>query len=144
MTPSDAAITAWVRLMRVQQVALGRLEIALKQAGLPPPSWHDLLLELERAGEGGLRPAELERRLLIAQYNLSRLLDRMERDGLVRRAPLSGDARGQVVEITAQGRRVQQKMWPVYVATIQALIGERLSAPEAAMLSSLLGWIVDA
>lgn len=144
MTPSDAAVTAWARLMRAQQIALNRLELALKKADLPPPLWHDLLLELERAGERGMRPAELEQRLLIAQYNLSRLLDRMERDGLVRRAPLSGDARGQVVEITARGRGVQQQMWPVYVAAIQALIGERLSEAEATMLSSLLGWLVDA
>ena len=144
MTPSDAAITAWARLMRAQQIALGRLEISLKQAGLPPPLWHDLLLELERAGEGGMRPAELEERLLIAQYNLSRLLDRMEHDGLLRRSQLAGDARGRVVEITARGRGVQQEMWPVYMASVQSLIGERLSDAEAGMLSSLLGWLVDA
>ena len=144
MIPSDAAVTAWARLMRAQQIALNRLEIALKTAGLPPPVWHVLLLELERAGAPGMRPAELEKRLLIAQYNLSRLLDRMERDGLVRRSPFSGDGRGQVVEITPRGRSAQQQMWPIYTATIQALIGERLSEAEATMLSSLLGWLVDA
>jgi DNA-binding MarR family transcriptional regulator len=141
-TPSDAAVTAWTRLRRVQLVAQARLEAALKLAGLPPAQWHDLLLELERASARGLRPGELEGLLLIAQYNLSRLLDRMERQGLVRRAPHAGDGRGQVVEITPRGRDVRRRMWAVQAATIEALIGERLSGAEASMLSSLLGWLV--
>jgi DNA-binding MarR family transcriptional regulator len=131
-----------MRLRRVQLVAQARLEAALKLAGLPPALWHDLLLELERAGARGLRPGELEGLLLIAQSNLSRLLDRMERQGLVRRAPHAADARGQVVEITSRGRAMQQRMWVVYATTVQALIGERLSEAEASMLSSLLGWLV--
>jgi len=83
--PADATVRAWVRLTRAQQRAQGEIEAALKQAGLPPLAWYDVLLETERAGKDGLRPFELERAMLLAQYNLSRLVDRMAAEGLVER-----------------------------------------------------------
>ena len=46
----------WMRLMRASRTTLAAIEAALKGAGLPPLSWYDALLELRRAGVGGLRP----------------------------------------------------------------------------------------
>ena len=91
---SQQIVQAWARLLKAERLALARVETALKQAGLPPLAWYDVLLELERAGEAGLRPFELERALLLAQYNLSRLLDRIERGGSssARRALKTGGA----------------------------------------------------
>ena len=67
----------------------------LKSAGLPALEWYDVLLEIERAGP--LRPRDLQSRLLLAQSNLSRLLDRMERAGLIARGDCEQDGRGLVV-----------------------------------------------
>ena len=53
------------------------VEAAVKAKGYPPLAWYDVLLELSREGGRRLRPVELEKELLVAQYNLSRLLDRM-------------------------------------------------------------------
>src|SRR6266566_841845 len=75
--PSDAVIRAWTRLIRAQQAALSAVEADLKTAGFPPLAWYDVLLELSRAEGEGLRPFALEQELLLAQYNLSRLLDRL-------------------------------------------------------------------
>ncbi|WP_172746240.1 MarR family transcriptional regulator, partial [Neorhizobium sp. T7_12] len=74
--PSPAITRAWVRLMRAQQLVLGAIEQDLKAADLPPLGWYDVLLELSRAEGGRLRPYEIEERTLLAQHNLSRLLDR--------------------------------------------------------------------
>ena len=73
--PCDATVLAWSRLMRAHRAALAAAEQALRAGGLPPLEWYDVLWELERAGP--LRPRDLQGRLLLAQYNLSRLLDRM-------------------------------------------------------------------
>jgi DNA-binding MarR family transcriptional regulator len=141
--PSKRIVLAWARLIRAQHVALARVETALKQAGLPPLAWYDVLLELERAGEAGLRPFELERALLLAQYNLSRLLDRMEREGLVERGPCPQDGRGQVILVSERGRSVRKAMWPIYAQAIEAAVGSRLENAEAETLSALLGRIID-
>jgi len=141
--PAEATIRAWARLMKAQHRALGSVESALKAAGLPPLAWYDVLLETERAGKDGLRPFELERAMLLAQYNLSRLVDRIEAAGYVERRPCVDDGRGHLIAITDAGRAVRRRMWPVYARAIEAAVGQRLSGRQAAMLSELLGHLID-
>ena len=137
--PSKVAISAWARLTRVQQRALRSIERALKSTGLPPLAWYDVLLELERAGEPGLRPFELERAMLLAQYNLSRLVDRLEAAGYVERISCEDDGRGHLIAITGPGRAMRRRMWPVYARAIEAAIGRHLAAAELRSLDALLG-----
>src|SRR5256885_14033843 len=102
-TPSDAVVTAWARLVRAREALVGAVERDLKAAGLPPLAWYDVLLELTRASNGRLRPFELEKETLLAQYNLSRLLDRLEKESLIAREPCDDDGRGQWEVITEKG-----------------------------------------
>ena len=99
-------MAAWVRLVRVPQSLLSAVETELKSKGYPPLAWYDALLELRRAGADGLRPFELQGAMLLAQYNLSRLTDRLDKAGYVRRRPYDGDRRGQLLTITPQGERL--------------------------------------
>ena len=94
------------------------------------------------SGEG-LRPFELERAMLLAQYNLSRLIDRIERAGLVERRACEDDGRGQLVAITEHGKAIRLKMWPVYAQAIEATVGKRLSAKQAKALDGLLGFLIE-
>ena len=137
--PSAKVVGAWVQLMRAQQAALSQIERKLKSAGLPPLAWYDALLELDRAGEKGLRPFELQRELLLPQYGLSRLLDRLEAVGYVERRPSAEDGRGQSVAITRAGRDLRRRMWPVYADALNAAIAARLTDDEAGALEALLG-----
>jgi DNA-binding MarR family transcriptional regulator len=138
-SPSESTVRAWARLMKVQQKALGEIEDALAKAKLPPLSWYDVLLELERAGDEGLRPFALEREMLLAQYNLSRLIDRIEKTGYVERRACEDDGRGQVVAITASGKIVRRRMWPVYAQAIQSFLGDALTQTQIEMLDGVLG-----
>jgi DNA-binding MarR family transcriptional regulator len=137
--PSAATTLAWTRLVRAHQAVLGAIERDLKQAGFPPLAWYDVLLELTRKPDGRLRPFEIEKVTLLAQYNLSRLLDRLEKEGLVTRAPCDEDGRGQWVVITDAGRALQTQMWKVYARAIQQHVGERLDDKSAGALAELLG-----
>jgi DNA-binding MarR family transcriptional regulator len=140
--PSEAAMLAWQRLIRAHRAALAEAEQALKAEGLPPLEWYDVLLELERGGP--VRPRDLQDRLLLAQYNLSRLLDRMVLAGLVERRSCSSDRRGQWVAATKEGVKLRQRMWPVYARAIEAAVGAKLGAGEAGSLARLLGRIYGA
>jgi DNA-binding MarR family transcriptional regulator len=141
--PSDAVIRAWARLVRAQQTLLAAVEAELKAAGFPPLAWYDVLLELARA-DAGVRPFALEQELLLAQYNLSRLLDRLEKAGYVERRTCTEDGRGQIVAITPSGRALVKRMWPTYRAAIARHLGAKLSEDEAARLASLLGKLTGA
>ncbi|BCG79827.1 MarR family winged helix-turn-helix transcriptional regulator [Mesorhizobium sp. 113-3-3] len=138
-TPSPEAIKAWARLMRVSRQLVENAEDALKESGLPPLAWYDVLHELAEAGEGGLRPFQLIERTLFAQYNISRLLARIEADGLVEKLKVADDGRGQTIRITAKGRETRRRMWAVYGRSIAELVGARLSPDELNAVSALLG-----
>jgi len=118
---------------------VARIEAELKQAGFPPLAWYDVLLSLKRGEGGRCTPREIEHEVLFEQYNLSRLLDRMEAEGLVRRIPYPGDRRRQLIEITEDGRALQRRMWAVYGPAISRHIGSKLDGREAEQLGALLG-----
>lgn len=136
--PSTAIISAWAQLLRSEQAVLAAVEGDLKAAGFPPLSWYDVLLELSRESDGTMRPQDLEPRLLLRQYAVSRILDRLVKAGYVERKTLSEDRRGRAVTITNDGRRLLKDMWPSYAAAIEQHVGERLSSSEAAELARLL------
>lgn len=138
-SPSPEAIKAWARLARVSRQLVESTEDALKAAALPPLAWYDVLHELAEAGEGGLRPFELIDRVLLAQYNVSRLLARLEADGLVEKLPVADDGRGQRVRVTEGGRAMRRRIWAVYGGSIAELMDDRLSTEEMEALSALLG-----
>ena len=141
--PSETVIRVWARLMKAQRLALASVERELKAAGLPPLVWYDVLLEVERAGHEGLRPFELERAMLLAQYNLSRLVDRIERAGFVERRACEDDGRGQLVAITERGKAIRRKMWPIYSRAVEATVGKHLSVKQTETLDVLLKLLID-
>jgi DNA-binding MarR family transcriptional regulator len=136
--PSETTVKAWTRLMRAREAVLGAIEHDLKAADCPPLAWYDVLLELVRVPDGRLRPFEIERQTLLAQYNLSRLLDRLEREALVTREPCDDDGRGQWAVITEKGRAVQARTWKVYAKSIQKHVGDKLDEKAAGTLAELL------
>src|SRR4051795_9262405 len=140
--PSDAVTKAWARLIRARETVVAAVERDLKAAGLPPLGWYDVLLELTRAPDGRLRPFEIEKETLLAQYNLSRLLDRLEKEGLIVRAPCDDDGRGQWIVTTERGRAAQARTWKVYSRSIQEHMGEKLDDKSAAALAVLLGRLI--
>ena len=145
---SDSAFTpaieqAWINLVRAEEAVVAEVEAEVKAAGLPPLSWYDVLLELSRPrSEEGVRQNELERRLLFRQYNLSRLIDRLEEANYVERKQCPEDGRGQVVVATATGRKFQKQMWPVYREAVAKRMTSKLTNKEAAELGRLLEKLV--
>ena len=136
--PSKAVVGAWISLIRAQQATLLRIERAFRDAGFPAHSWYDVLWELDQAGDKGLRPFEIERQMLVAQSNISRLIDKLEAAGYIERCPCVQDGRGQMIVITPDGRAMRKKMWPVYANAISTVIGALITDRDAMNLSALL------
>ena len=135
---TETEIAAWARLMKASTKLLAQVERDLKEAGLPPLAWYDALLELHRARPDGLRPGDLEKEMLLPQYNVSRLVDRLEASGYAVRRPHPQDGRGQVLQITDAGTDLIKRMWNVYGRTITANFALKLDRGEASKLSELL------
>lgn len=136
--PKPQTIATWIALANANRVVLEGIEDALKAAGLPRLDWYDALLEIEKAGVAGIRPFDLKERLLLPQYGISRLLDRMAKAGLVDRQGVENDGRGQIVRLTPEGRSVRRAMWPVYAERLTRSVEASISQEEASDLARLL------
>ena len=86
-----------------------------------------------------LPQAEVQSRIMLAQYNLCRLVDRLSREDLVRRQPSPEDGRSNLLVITDKGRELRKRMWPVYSDAIEAHLGSHFAPGETERLAQLLG-----
>jgi DNA-binding MarR family transcriptional regulator len=134
----EQTVTTWARLVRTETTLVDQVQSALKAAKLPPLGWYDVLLELQRAPGGELRQYEIGAQTLLTKYNLSRLVDRLQREALVERHACAEDGRGNLVRITAAGVELLQRMWPVYGAVLEQQFENRLSADDIQALEKIL------
>jgi DNA-binding MarR family transcriptional regulator len=139
----DPRQRAWARFVTVQAMLLEHIEAAFSVADLPPLAWYDVLWILENADQGRLRMHDLARKAVVSRSNVTRLTDRMEKAGLVARSDCPVDGRGTVCELTAKGRALRARMWPVYKKQIDTLFGKHLDSREADMISTAFDRIID-
>ncbi len=130
---------AWRALITAYSAAVERIERGLVEAGLPPLGWYDVLLELSAAPGCRLRMHELARAVVLSRSGLTRLVDRLEKAGLLRREPDPEDGRGSFAVLTDEGVRMREKMWPVYAKGIAEHFGAHISDGEAEVLTRTLG-----
>lgn len=94
---------AWRDLLRVHALLVRELDDELRRAHGLPLSSYDVLVQLEDAPDRRMRMSELADAVLLSRSGLTRLVERLERDGLLSRADCPGDARGSYAVLTDAG-----------------------------------------
>ena len=143
MNPTQKETELWVALNLSQRAIYRAMDSALKAEGLPPLRWYDVLWELERTESNGLRPFEIEQRLIFEQSNLSRLLRRLASEGMVEEFSFPGDGRGKVLKITARGRETRKRMWKIYGPLIHKHMSKIADQGDQTIAVSVLNTFVD-
>jgi len=131
-------IEAWIQLHLTHRSLLEKVENSLKNNGLPPLDWYDVLLELNREKSSGLRQFEIGEKILLNKHNLSRLIDRLKKKQLVGRYACDEDGRGNQIKITDKGEKILKQVWPIYSQAIQEHFGVKLKSKEFIELSRIL------
>jgi DNA-binding MarR family transcriptional regulator len=139
----DPRQRAWARFVTAQALLLERIEEAFAAAELPPLAWYDVLWILENEEHGRLRMADLARKAVVSRSNVTRLTDRMEKEGLVARFDCPMDGRGTVATLTPKGRALRAKMWPVYKKQIDHLFGRHLDARQSEAFAATFETMID-
>jgi DNA-binding MarR family transcriptional regulator len=96
------------------------------------------LLALDRAPKGSLRMNDLARPVRLTRSGLTRLVERLERDGLIERAPCPEDARGTEARITESGRTLLRAASQTHLAGVRRRFLARFSPAELATLAEQL------
>jgi DNA-binding MarR family transcriptional regulator len=132
-----AELGAWRGLLRVHSRMTKALDAELIAAHGISLSSYEVLLFLADAPEGRLRMSELADGVLLSRSGLTRLVDRMERDGLLRRERCEDDARGFNALITAEGRELFQSARRTHLDGVRELFLSHLSDDELRTLARL-------
>lgn len=143
-SPTKDTIHAWAQLHRAHRLLLGEVEKSLKNNGLPPIDWYDVLLELKREKATGLRQYEIGEKVLLNKHNLSRLIDRLEKKNLLSRRVCAEDGRGNQIHITSEGEALVRQVWSVYSESIQTCFGDQLNKQDRVDLSRILTKVLGA
>lgn len=142
MKLTQPQLDAWRALLRGQALLIEEVERELAAAGLPPLGWYDVLTELDKAG-GRLRIHELADAVILSRSGLTRLLDRLEAAGLLRREPCEDDRRGAYAVVTPAGRQMLGRMWPVYERCLAEHFAPQVGSAEARALRSALERVTE-
>jgi DNA-binding MarR family transcriptional regulator len=97
---------AWRGMLRAHSALTKALDAELVRAHGLPLSSYEVLLFLADSPEGQMRMSELADGVLLSRSGLTRLVDRMQREGLLRRERCEDDARGWFAAITPKGREL--------------------------------------
>ena len=137
-------LAAWRAFLHAHAAVIDRIEAEMTAAKQLPLGSYDVLVALSEAPDRRLRPHELADRMVLRRSTVTRLLDRLEADGLLVRERCATDRRGAVVVLTDAGTRALRRAWPVYARGIDAHFAAHISEEEARVLATVLGRVSDA
>jgi DNA-binding MarR family transcriptional regulator len=144
MTDADP-LAAWSAIVSLYQAVLHDVVGRLGDEADMDSGVFSALAYLERAEPAHrMRLADLQQLMhpRYSQPGLSRLVQRMELDGLVERRPDPDDGRAAILVTTARGRRAYARANRVYEAAVHEHFGRHLDARDRAHLQSMLGRVM--
>ncbi len=142
-TPSAEEIAVWRAFLRAHAHLIRTLEAELAQAADLPIASYDVLVQLAEAPEHRLRMTDLADRVLLSRSGLTRMIDRLEREQLVRREPVPDDARGMYAVLTHVGVDRLRSASHVHLPGVGAHFVQRFNRRELDRLGQLLGRLAD-
>ena len=137
-------MAVWQSFLKAHAGVAVALNKELEEEREMPVGWYSVLLNLSQAPDGKMRMQELAESVLLSFSGMTRLLDRMEAAGLVKRRACSEDRRGIFAVITPEGRDAFKNAAPVHIRGIQEHFARHLTDDEVSVLESALGKIVAA
>ena len=134
---TDDQLAAWRRFLQAHAVVIRRLEADLLTEHALPLASYDVLVQLVEAPDRRLRMTELAQRVLISRSGLTRLVDRLEREGLVSREPCDDDARGLFAVLTERGFDSLRRASSTHLRGVQSYAIGRLDDAQIAALADI-------
>jgi DNA-binding MarR family transcriptional regulator len=134
---TEVEVAAWRGFLRVHAALLKHLDAELDAAHDLPLSSYEVLTVLRYAPGGKLRMADLADQALLSRSGMTRLVDRLERQGLLERCTCHDDARGCYAVLTDGGRSVLDRARPTHLEGVRQRFLAHLDADDLERLSAL-------
>jgi len=133
----EEELAAWRGMLRTHAELTRELDAELAREHDMPLSSYEVLLYLNDSNGGRMRMSELANSVLLSRSGLTRLVDRLERQGLLKRERCESDARGLFAEITPAGRRAFAAARKTHLDGVRRVFLNRFSRDELRTLGGL-------
>jgi DNA-binding MarR family transcriptional regulator len=127
---TERELRAWRGLLRVHASLSKALDADLEAAHGLPLSSYEVLMHLAGAPDGRMRMCNLAESVILSRSGLTRLVDRLEREGFIAREPCEDDARGSFAVVTGAGREKLAAARATHLAGVRALFLDHFSAED--------------
>ena len=127
-------LASWRAYLRGHATVTRALEADLVAGPRLSLASYDVLVQLVEAPGGRLRMTELADAVLLSRSGVTRLVDRLQRDGLVVRAPVAEDGRGVAATITEHGVDRLRGASRIHLEGVARYFAARLDAADLADL----------
>jgi DNA-binding MarR family transcriptional regulator len=141
-SPTREQLAAWRVFLECAFALIDIVDAELRDERGMTLRWYDVLVQLEEAG-GGSRMTELASRILASKSGLTRVIDRMEEVGLVRRERPDGDRRVILIFITPQGLEALQAARVIHRRGINEHFVQHLDESDLAALKRIFEKVRD-
>lgn len=131
-------LAAWRAFLTAHAAVIDLIEHELAEARQLPLSSYDVLLALVEAPGHRLRMHEIARAVVLSRSGLTRLIDRLEAEGLLSRERSNTDRRGAYAVLTAKGLEAVRQAWPTYAKGISQHFTSLLNDEEVHVLTTAL------
>ena len=132
----DRELRAWRGMLRVNATLTKALDAELEATHGLPLSSYEVLMHLDDADGQRMRMSDLAATVILSRSGLTRLVDRLEREGLIERQSCDSDARGSFATLTPAGRRKLQAARATHLAGVRSLFLDHFSPEELELLAA--------
>jgi DNA-binding MarR family transcriptional regulator len=140
----DRRLSAWRTFLNTHAALTDVLERELATERRLPLSSYDVLVALQQAPGQRMRLHELADAVVLSRSGLTRLVDRLAREGLLCREHCPTDGRGAFAVLTEEGREVVRRAWPIYAQGIEKHFGSVLDDTELEVIAGSLARVLAA
>lgn len=143
LSSRDPRLTAWRAFLTAHALVWRRLDEDLRvEAGMSLAEY-SALLQLAEAPDRRLRMNQLADGVFLSRSGVTRLIDRLETDGLVARSQCSSDGRGAEAVLTDDGFARLRAASPIHLRGIETYFLTRITPDELAAIERALGAVEE-
>lgn len=135
---TDTELRDWYAFIRAHHSVIGKLGAELEHEHGMSLGYYEVLLSLARASEHRMRMSDLARAVFLSPSGLTRLVDRLVRDGVVEREQCQTDARVTYAALTERGLQTFDAAGQTHVRGIREHFLDRLPPAERRQLRRAL------
>lgn len=143
-TIDSTRLAAWRNFITAHANLIDLIDHELTAKSNLPLNWYDVLIELVEAPKNRLRLHELAKKVVLSRSGLTRLVDKLEKEGLLIREAALNDRRGSFAVLTEKGRDSIRKSWPIYSKCIAEHFASYMNDGEAQVIQNVFARILEA